>query len=198
MSKTWEICSCCKLWVRISLYAFTLGPKEKRRYLRLFFARFKKLRAQITRKISASQKNLKGHSHWQENGWNPKKFWKESDYTIVIFKKKTYGKEVLLEVGKCRPTPLPVLVVTPHHVAHDLKLLFLKDYDGAVGLYFQFFFRISSIFLPLWRRTWAFTNVLWVSMKIPSICKIKRAEKPYSIRYFYSFVGMISWGNPSQ
>ena len=43
---------------------------------------------------------------------------------------------------------LKVKVVTPHHVAHNLKLLFLKDYDGAVG-FFPKKIWISSIFLPL-------------------------------------------------
>ena len=33
-------------------------------------------------------------------------------------------------------------------MAHNLKLLFLKDYDGAVG-FFPKIFWISTIFLPL-------------------------------------------------
>ena len=29
-------------------------------------------------------------TQWQKNGWNPKKFWKESNRTIIIFEKKKF------------------------------------------------------------------------------------------------------------
>ena len=36
---------------------------------------------------------------WQENGWNPKNFWKESNCTIIIFKKKKF--EIMCHMMGC-------------------------------------------------------------------------------------------------
>ena len=77
------------------------------------------------------------------------KFWKKSDHTIEIFKKK-----------KGCPTPLPVLawwVVTPHHVAHNLKLLFLKDYDENFFGFHPFPCHCGSLSL----QKSLFVNNLW-------------------------------------
>ena len=50
-------------------------------------------------RIAEVHSSLVWESQWQENGWNPKKNWKESNCTIIIFKKKKF--EIMCHIIGC-------------------------------------------------------------------------------------------------
>ena len=127
-------------------------------------------------------------------------YWKNNG-AIEIFKKNMYGKEVSLDrvqrlvrltgqvtyVSTTKATRTPLLMfalwaVTPHHVAPNLVLLFLKRFNGTNAVLENIFWLRYQIFrhnhiILFWKAlgrepglplsSWNFTSLCW---KVTDVC----------------------------
>ena len=128
--------------------------------------------------VSTVAKNLPNERTFLEKNWlHHWNFWKKDMWrrgvkhmSAVATHQASTGKGVCK--GCNQPPLLPLLawwvIITPHHLAHYLKLPFLKDSNGVVG-FFPYLFWSSSILLPLCKHSWYSLNVSHISKEFQSL-----------------------------